>query len=126
MNEMMADEANADMDESTMFMEAAGGPSHGRVRGFGSMLDGKVQTATNRSRPKQSASSVTVSGVTTNGVQASFSRTEVESLLADSERRQAEDRAEMKRELASYQMYINQFLSMVGVQGHTPQVINTN
>ncbi|KAF3336794.1 hypothetical protein FCM35_KLT19380 [Carex littledalei] len=116
-NDMMAEEAHADMDETTMFMSAAGGASHGRVLGFGSMVDGKVQTATNRSRPKHTASSVTVSGVTTNGVQASFSRTEVQSLLDISNRRQAEDRAEMKRELASYQMCINQLFSMFGAQG---------
>ncbi|KAF3327235.1 hypothetical protein FCM35_KLT07353 [Carex littledalei] len=77
-NDMMAEEVHADMDETTMFMSAAGGASHGRVLGFGSMVDGKVQTATNRFRPKHTASSVTVSGVTTNGVQASFSRIEVQ------------------------------------------------
>ena len=118
---MTADQANANMDESTMFMSAVGGTSHGRVPGFGSMLDGKVQTTTNRSGPKHTASSV--SGVTNNGEQTSFSREDVQSLLADSDRRQAEDWVVMKREMATYEMYINQLFTMCRAQRPTLQVI---
>lgn len=123
---MMDDGVNADMDESNMFISAAGGVSHGRVLGFGTMLDGKVQTATNRCRPNYSASSVTVSALTNNSEQESFSRSQVQALLADRDRLRAEDRAEVRRELANYQVLFNQMLSMVVPQGLNVQVNYTN
>lgn len=119
---MRADQATSITDESTMFFSAAGGSSHGRVRGFGTMLDDKVQKAKNRNRPNQTS----VSGLTNAGDETNLSRAELQVLLADSDRRRDEERAERKRELAQYDFYISQLYTMFGSQMPTQQVIETN
>ena len=50
MNNMMADEGNSSLDESAMFFSAVGGSTRGRVKGFGCMLDDKVQKEKTRNR----------------------------------------------------------------------------
>lgn len=114
----MADQANSDMDENTMFLSAVGGSKHGTVRGFGSMLQNKVQPATTRAKQHHTSS---ISGVL-NGEQSMFSRAEVGLLLAQSERRQDEAEAEKERKMATYDWYFSQLFSMCGVPKPTLQV----
>lgn len=91
MKDMAADSGNTDMDESTIYLTAVGGPSHGRVRGFGSMLQHKVKAATTRASSKHTASSV--SGLTDNGGQIIHTREELQIMLADRDHLLDEKRA---------------------------------
>lgn len=120
----MADEANSDMDETNMFLSAYDGPSHGRVRGLGSMLPNKVQTATTRSGPTHTASSI--SGVTNNGEQTMFTRAEVAMLLADRDRRQEEEKAERETKMATHDLYFNQLFTWLKVQKPNFQVFSNS
>jgi len=120
---MMADQANSDMDESSMFLSAVGGSRHGRVRGLGSMLPNKGQPATSRARQNHTASSI--SGVIDNGEQATFSRAEVGMLLAQCDRRQDEEKADRERKLATYDLYFDKLFSIYGLQKPTLNVCNS-
>lgn len=115
----MADQANSDMDETTVFLSAVGPSKHGRVRGFGSMLQNKVQPATARAKQNHTASSI--SGLL-NGEQSLFSRAEVGLLLAQCERRQDEVEAEKERKMATYDLYFSQLFSMCGMPKPNMQV----
>lgn len=109
----MADQASSDMDESAMFLSAVGGPSHGRIRGLGGMLQNNDKTATTRCRAHHIASSI--SGVTNNGVQSMFSSAEVGTLLAERDRRQDEEKAEFHRKLSTFESQVNQLFQMVSL-----------
>jgi hypothetical protein len=50
---MRADEANADLDETILILTALGGPSHGPVKGFGSVLQQKKQQPPEKGRATQ-------------------------------------------------------------------------
>lgn len=124
MNNMMADEGNSSMDESIMFFSAVGGSSRGRVKGFGCMLDDKVQKEKTRNRLNHAPS--TASGLTNAGEETDLSRAELQELLAESNRRQEEERIERKRELAQYDFYIKKIFTMMGSHMPTEEVIHTN
>lgn len=121
---MTADQATSGMDESTMFLTAAGGLKHGRVKGFGSMLHDKVPAATTRARSKHTASSGSV--LTNNEWQGIQSREELEMRLAVRERLLDEERAVRERKMAAYDLMFSQIYSMYGAQMPTSQVIKTN
>ena len=111
---MRADHANSELDDSTLFLTALGGPSHGRVLGFGSLLQQKVKTATTRERPNHVTSSV--SGLTNIGEQENFSRAEVLAIVQEREDRIAEEIVERKRDQAQNQLMFSQLFKMVGHQ----------
>ena len=119
---MKADEANVDMDEGTMFVSAIHESSQGRVRGFGSVLDHKVQPTT-RARSNHTSS---ISGVTNNSKQKTFTDAEVQTMLDDRDRRHAEDWADRKRDMATHEFYISQLFKMMGTQMPTVQVITNS
>ena len=75
---MKADHANAELDESTLFLTALGGPKHGRVVGFGSVI-APIKTTNNRDRENHTCS---VSGLTNGGQQEIFTRSEMNAILA--------------------------------------------
>ncbi|KAF3329287.1 protein IQ-DOMAIN 1-like protein [Carex littledalei] len=87
--ELKADQANAELDDSTLFLTALGPPTHGRAWAFGSVLEGKVQTPTTRERQNHVASSL--SGVTNSVVQETFFRAEVDAIVQERDRRIAEE-----------------------------------
>lgn len=117
---MRADEANAELDDSTLFLTTLGPPSHGRILGFGSLLEQRVQTPTTRER--QSHVTSAVSGLTNAGNQESFSRAEVENIMQERDRRIAEDRAERIRDRAQNQLLFSQLFKMFGMQQPPSQV----
>lgn len=117
---MRADHANSGLDDSTLFLTALGGPSHGRVLGFGSLLQQKVKTATTRERSSHIASSIT--GLTNIGEQENFSRAEVLAIVQEREGRITGELAEMKRDQAQNQLMISQLFKMVGHQLPPPEV----
>jgi hypothetical protein len=121
---MRAAQDDSGMDESTMFLLAVGGPKKGRIQGFGCMLDDKVDKANKRNR----ANGIPChdSGLTTDGEDTNLSRAELQALLAESVRRQDEEKLERKRELAQYDFYIKQLFTMMGSQVPTAQVIKIN
>ncbi|XP_078169521.1 uncharacterized protein LOC144563938 [Carex rostrata] len=112
--EMRADHANSGLDDSTLFLTALGGPSHGRVLGFGSLLQQKVKTAATRERSSHIASSIT--GLTNIGEQENFSRAEVLAIVQEREGRITGELTEMKREQAQNQLMFSQLFKMVGHQ----------
>lgn len=118
---MRADHANSELDDSTIFLTALGGPSHGRVLGFGSLLQQKVKTATTRERPNHIASSV--SGLTNIGEQETFSRAQVLAIVQEREGRIAGELAEMRRSQAQNQLMFSQLFKMAGHQLPPPEVI---
>jgi len=119
--DMTADQSYADVDESNMFLTAVGGSAHGRVQGFGSMLQDKVPTATTRARQKHTASSV--SGLTNNEGQRVETREELEMLLNDRDRRFDEERAAREKKMATYDLYFSKLFTMYGVQMTASQVL---
>lgn len=120
----MADEGNSSLDESAMFFSAVGGSTRGRVKGFGCMLDDKVQKEKTRNRLNHAQ--YTASGLTNAEEGTDLSRAELQALLAESNRRQAEERIERKRELAHFDFYIKKIFTMMGSHMPTEEVINTN
>lgn len=111
---MRADQANVELDDSNLFLTAIGGQRHGRVLGFGSLLEQTVQTATTRGRHSHVTSSV--SGVTNSGVQETFSRAEVDAIVQERDCRIAEERAERLRDQAQNQLLFSQLFKMHGLQ----------
>lgn len=107
--EKRVDEANADKDESTLFIDAVGGLNRGRLRGFGCVLDKQLSTSL-RARPPRSVSSI--SGVTTLG-ERTFTETQWSAMLAERDRRQDEEWEERKREQANNTQLFNQLFSWI-------------
>lgn len=109
---MRADQANSELDDSTLFMTAIGGPSHGRFLGFGSLLQKNVQIATTRER--QNPATSCVSRLTEIGVQETFSRAEVQAIVQEHDRRIEVEHAERIRDQAQNELMFSHILKMVG------------
>jgi hypothetical protein len=107
---------HADKDESTLYMDAVGGSSRGRIRGFGSMLDHKVPTANTQARSS-------VSGVTHNGTQKTYTDKEVNAILTqERDQRLNEEREERKRMQAENNIMFRQLFAMMGMRRPNYQV----
>ncbi|KAF3328947.1 Plant transposase (Ptta/En/Spm family) [Carex littledalei] len=109
---MKADQANAELDESALFLTALGGPKHGRVIGFGSVI-APIKTANNRDRQNNTSS---VSGLTNCGQQEIFTRSEMNAMMEDRDRHIAEERAQMKRDQAQNLLMFAQLYKTIGIQ----------
>lgn len=109
---MKADQANAELDESTLFLTAIGGPKHGRVVGFGSVI-APIKTANNRDRQNHTSS---VSGLTNCGAQEIFTRSEMNAMMEERDRQIAEERAQMKRDQAQNLLMFAQLYKTIGIQ----------
>ena len=103
-----------------MFLSAIGGPSHGRVPGFGSLLDKKVQTATTRDRQNHAASSVSV--LTQNGVQETYTKEQMQAIVQERDRRHDEERAARMRDQAENRYFFAQLFRLHGMPQPTPLV----
>lgn len=115
---LKADQANAELDESTLFLTALGGPKHGRVVGFGSVI-APTKTANNRDRQSQTSS---VSGLTNCGQQETFTRSEMNAIMEERDRHIAEERAQMKRDQAQNLLMFAQLYKTIGIQ-HLPSQV---
>lgn len=111
---MRADQANGGLDDNTLFLTALGGPSHGRVLGFGSLLEQTVKTATTRQRQNHATSYL--SGLTNTGVQETFTRAEVEAMVHERDCRIIEERTARLRDQAQNQYMFSQLYKMQGLQ----------
>lgn len=95
---MLTNEEAADVDEGELFMLAVGGPSHGRVRGFGCVLDPKLPRTTRRGRATIIASDL--SGVTNLRNKWVFTDDVLVRMLNELDMRLAEEKQERKRDEA--------------------------
>lgn len=102
----MADEANHDKDENSLFIDAVGGRKHGRIRGFGSVLDNHLTRAL---RPPTVSS---VSSITNIGEKV-FMESHYLAMLEERDRRQEEEREERKREQANNNHLFSQLFSLL-------------
>ncbi|KAF3341335.1 hypothetical protein FCM35_KLT10179 [Carex littledalei] len=113
--EWRADAVNVDKDDSALYITAVGGSIRGRIRGFGSVLDPKLPTATTRARATHAASSV--SGVTQHGSQKTYTHEEMNAILVqERDQRLNEEREEMKRIQAENNIMFTKLFAMMGVQ----------
>jgi len=104
-----------------LYISAIGGSSRGILRGFGSVLDPKLPTATKRARATQSQSSV--SGLTTTESQKTYTEEEMNAILVqDRDHRLNEEREERLKVQEEYNVMFGQLFAMVGGQRPNLQV----
>ena len=120
---MTAHEDHADVDEADLFMSAVGGSYHGRVRGFGCVLDPKLPKTTGRGRVTPAQSDL--SEVTNIGSKRIFTDDVLVGMLNERDMRLAEERQERKREQERYNMLFTKLFSLVGQQNPAVQVSPT-
>lgn len=121
--DMRANSVNSHMDEADLFVSAVGGRNHGRVRGFGCVLDPRLPK-TIRGRATPTASDI--SGVTNIGNKRVFTDDVLIGMLNERDMRLAEERQERKIEGARYNMLLNKLFTLVGQQNPNVQVSKTN
>lgn len=120
---MRANNVNPHMDEADLFMSAVGGRNHGRVRGFGCVLDPRLpKTFRGRATPTTSD----ISGVTNIGNNRVFTDDVLVGMLKERDMRLAEERQERKIEGARYNMLLNKLFTLVGQQNPNVQVSKNN
>ncbi|KAF3326455.1 Plant transposase (Ptta/En/Spm family) [Carex littledalei] len=116
---MTAHEDHADVDEADLFMSAVGGSYHGRVRGFGCVLDPKLPKTAGRGRATPAQSDL--SDVTNIGSKRIFTDDVLVGMLNERDMRLAEERQERKREQERYNMLFTKLFSLVGQQNPAVQ-----
>jgi hypothetical protein len=121
--DMRANSVNSHMDEADLFVSAVGGRNHGRVRGFGCVLDPRLQKTT-RGRATPVASDI--SGVTNIGNKRVFTDDVLIGMLNERDMRLAEERQERKIEGARCNMLLNKLFTLLGQQNPNVQVSKTN
>jgi hypothetical protein len=121
--DMRANTDNAHMDEGDLFMSAVGGRNHGRVRGFGCVLDPKLpKTIRGRATPTSSD----ISGVTNLGNKRVFTDDVLIGMLNERDMRLAEEKQERKIEGARCTMLINKLFTLLGQQNPNALVSQNN